>query len=158
MVANVVNDGAVILKRQKARTRKFSDVRGIVVMFIEAKRLKHDMTPGERYGQLAGEALWTAQHNLEGVGSGDQEVFGVVKTHRNAHIFHGVFKESYLRNAPSALSPNDSATLKISRSFDLANTGERLEFVAQLLGVLHYVKSGNSFVGKMRGAGLPVRI
>ncbi|KAJ3179000.1 hypothetical protein HDU87_003270 [Geranomyces variabilis] len=130
MFATAINDGYINLRRQRS-SRKYSDIGSLIIAFFEAKRLGHEITEASIFAQLAGESLYTAQLNQTGAGGGDQE----------AQSLGG-----------------EQVLIRKSLDYDLSSRSERLEFVAQVIGVLRYVASGNSFVGKMRATGLSSRL
>ncbi|KAI8818092.1 uncharacterized protein EV422DRAFT_508316 [Fimicolochytrium jonesii] len=130
--AAVINNGYINLRRQR-HTRKFYDVGGLIVAFLEAKRLEHRMTEERLFAQLTGESLWTAQENFTGNRNrGDQEVFGLGIHHRHAHITHAFYPAQYLENVLNN-QPLGAQQVELRKSigFDLAIPRERLEYDAK---------------------------
>ncbi|KAJ3028334.1 hypothetical protein HDV00_010469 [Rhizophlyctis rosea] len=145
------NDGYISIQQQ-GRDGKFRQMRKLVACFVQAKWGQHNKADDQIFGQLAAEALWTAQINHAGR-SGDQEVFAIGIHHRKAHILNVSFPGDYLRRVETNAGPNnnDCITIKRSVEFDILDKGSRLQFIAQLDGIMNYIVSGTSLVGLMQG-------
>jgi hypothetical protein len=68
-------------------------------------------------------------------------------THTSFQLYHASFSQSYLKSVHDKGTVDEKTILSSTRLFDICNPVERGEWLDVLIGLIEYLRSGNSKVG-----------